>query len=88
MINNGYIKLHRQMMEWEWYTDIPVKVLFLHILLKANHAEGRWKGEEIQRGQTVTSIRHLATREDCSKQTRKNWRINTQNNKQKHFDKR
>lgn len=65
---NGYIKLHRRMMEWEWYTDIPVKVLFLHILLKANHAEGRWKGEEIQRGQTVTSIRHLAKETGLSEQ--------------------
>lgn len=48
------------MIEWEWYTDIPVKVLFLHLLLKANHEDANWRGNEIRRGQTITSIQNLA----------------------------
>ena len=30
-----YVKISRKILDWEWYTDINTKVLFLHILLKA-----------------------------------------------------
>ena len=56
----GYIKLHRQIKKWEWYTDIPVKVLFLHLLLKANHTQDNWRGQEIKQGELITSLQHLA----------------------------
>lgn len=56
----GFIKAHRQLLNWEWYTDIPVKVLFLHFLLKANHRPDKWRGIEISIGQFVTSLEHLA----------------------------
>lgn len=59
-MKEGFIKLFRQLLNWEWYTDIPVKVLFLHFLLKANHRLGKWRGVEIYSGQFVTSIDHLA----------------------------
>lgn len=57
---NGFIKLHRQMAEWEWYTDLPVKVLFLHLLLMANYEDGKWRGITVKRGQRVTSIQKLS----------------------------
>lgn len=56
----GFVKLHRQLLNWEWYTDLPVKVLFLHLLLKANHKPEKWRGIEILSGQFVTSYDHLA----------------------------
>ena len=56
----GWIKLHRQLIEWEWYQDTNVKVLFIHLLLLANHSEQRWKGHIIKRGQLITSTYHLA----------------------------
>ena len=56
----GWIKLHRQLVEWEWYHDTNVKVLFIHLLLLANHSEQRWKGYIIKRGQLITSTYHLA----------------------------
>jgi biotin operon repressor len=58
--SNGWIKLHRQMLDWEWYTDLPVKTLYLHLLLRANHAPGAWRGIAIDRGELVTPIDHLA----------------------------
>lgn len=56
----GFIKLHRQLLEWEWYTDNNVKSVFLHILLTANFKEKSWRGHTIKRGQTVTGRVELA----------------------------
>lgn len=60
MTEKGWIKLHRQLIDWEWYSDINVKVLFLHCLLSANHEDKRWHGIEIKKGQFITSLEHLA----------------------------
>lgn len=63
MINqHGWIKLHRQILEWEWYSDNNCFRLFLHLLLKANHKEKRFKGIELKVGSIVTS-RDLLARE-------------------------
>ena len=51
----GWIKLHRKLLDWEWYSDTNAKVLFLHCLLKANIKDTTWKGMEIKRGQFFTS---------------------------------
>ncbi|WP_438591231.1 hypothetical protein, partial [Faecalibaculum rodentium] len=47
--------------EWEWYTDVPTKTLFIHLLLTANHKPGKWQGIDVPVGATITSIRKLAT---------------------------
>lgn len=54
MDNSGWIKLHRGLLKWEWYDDIPTKVLFLHLLLSANHEDGCWHGNIVKRGQFIT----------------------------------
>lgn len=55
----GWVKIYRSLLTWEWYSDINVRVLFIHLLLKANHAPNRWQGIEIQAGQLVTSLSRL-----------------------------
>lgn len=57
---SGYVKIHRKIVSWEWYTDINVKVLFLHCLLMANHKDNNWRGITIERGSFVTSYGKLA----------------------------
>ncbi len=59
-MKNGFIKIHRQFLEWEWYEDNNTKVFFLHCLLKANWKRKSWRGENIERGSFITSISQLS----------------------------
>ena len=59
---SGWIKVHRQILEWEWYSDNNCFRLFIHLLLKANHKERRFKGIELEIGSIVTS-RDLLSKE-------------------------
>ena len=47
-------------MEWEWYTDVNTKTLFIHCLLRANWKPGRWKGINYNAGEFITSLPSLA----------------------------
>ena len=55
----GFIKLHRKIIEWEWYSDVNVCRVFLHLLLTANFENKKWQGIYISRGQLITSLDKL-----------------------------
>lgn len=59
-MNNGWIKIHRQLLEWEWYDDTNVVRLFLHCLLKANHKDKKYRGTTVRRGSFLTGRELLA----------------------------
>jgi hypothetical protein len=59
-MQQGWIKIHRQLLEWEWYDDLNVKVLFFHLLLKANHKPKKYKGKLIEIGQLITGLEVLS----------------------------
>lgn len=59
-ISKGYLRLFRQMLEWEWYDNPNVKVIFLHCLLCANTKAKKWRDITLKRGQFVTSYEKLA----------------------------
>lgn len=60
MSEKGWIKLHRKLLEWEWYDDLPARVLFLHLLLKTERKCGRYHGHEIPAGSCVTGLHKLS----------------------------
>jgi len=59
--NSGFIKIHRKFINWEWYDDINTKVLFIHLILKANYTDKNWHGIEVKRGSLITSTQNLST---------------------------
>lgn len=63
----GWIKLHRSILEWEWYDDHNTTRLFFHLLLKANHSDAKYKGVIIKRGTLVTGQDVLASQVGISR---------------------
>lgn len=57
---DGYIKISRSILDWEWWPDINTSRVFIYILLKANWKEGKFKGKVIPRGSLVASIASIA----------------------------
>ena len=56
----GWIKLHRKIADWEWYKDINVSKLFIHLLLCAAFKPTRWAGTELQPGQYICTRKKLS----------------------------
>mgnify|MGYP000904529911 CR=1 FL=1 len=56
-IENGWIKLNKKILKWGWYSDVNVKITFLHLLLVANYEEGEYLGQKIKRGQAVIGLK-------------------------------
>lgn len=57
---SGWIKIHRQLLDWEWYSDTNCRLLFLHCLLKANFEDTKWRGVNIKKGSFISSLGNLA----------------------------
>lgn len=60
----GWIKIHRKMLDWEWYDDLNVWKVFMHCLLRANFKDKKWRGITVKRGSFITSSIKLA-KETC-----------------------
>jgi hypothetical protein len=60
VLENGFIKVHRQFTKWEWYDDVNTFRVFFHLLLTVNYEDIKWHGEVIKRGQRVVSYEKLA----------------------------
>lgn len=67
-MESGFIKLHRKILDWQWYCDTNVFVLFIHLLFKANYKDKKWLNLIIKRGQLVTSSLNLAEELNLSRQ--------------------
>ena len=65
----GWVKVYRDFVNWEWYSDVNVSRVFFHLLLTANHRDTKWQGQVIKAGQRVTSLQHMADETGLSVQS-------------------
>ena len=65
----GWVKLHRKLIQWEWYQESNMVHLFIHLLLSANHKDGNWKGIDLVRGQLVSGRNKLSEQTGISSQS-------------------
>lgn len=57
---SGYVKIHRKLLQWGWYSDCVVKDVFLHLLIVAAFKDGEFLGHHIKAGQAVISSQKIA----------------------------
>ena len=65
---SGWIKLHRKILDWEWYNDSNTFRLFMHLILKANHKEKKYRGVSIKIGCLMTGRELLSKETGLSEQ--------------------
>lgn len=51
----SWIKIFRELLQWEWFQKAEMVQLFIYLLLKASCADKQWQGITVKRGQLVTS---------------------------------
>ena len=56
----GFIKLHRKILDWEWWDDHNVTRTFLYLLIDANYTDKNWRGGLVKRGQIATSYQNIS----------------------------
>jgi len=69
MSNSGWIKLHRVLIDWEWYKTPHMVQFFIHCLLRANHEEKKWQGHLVSEGQFISGRKQLSLETGLSEQT-------------------
>lgn len=67
-MDQGWISIHRKLLEWEWFSDSNTVHLFMYCLLKANHKPKLWHGVEIVRGQFISSYASISEKTGLSVQ--------------------
>lgn len=60
MMESGFVKLYRSLLNWEWYDDINTKTVFLHLLLTVSIEDSKWHGITVKRGSRVSSFSTLS----------------------------
>lgn len=68
-MDNTFIKLYRGLLDWEWFNDSKMVHLYIFILIKANFADSKWRGQDIKRGQLITGLDSLSKQTGISKQS-------------------
>lgn len=56
----GWIKLHRSLLEWEWYDDINATRLLIHLLISVNYVDKKWRGVNVKAGSMILSWASLS----------------------------
>lgn len=56
----GFISLHRSILDWEWFEDRNTRDLFIYLLLTAEFKTRRVQGKTIKRGQRLATVRGLS----------------------------
>lgn len=52
----GWIKIHRRLLDWEWMNCPNMVALWVYLLMKAANEDKDWQGETIEKGQLITSV--------------------------------
>ena len=68
-MNEGFVKIYRSLLDWEWLGDANTSRVFIYLLLRANWKPNRWRGIEIKRGETLETSEGIARVLNMSRQS-------------------
>lgn len=57
------LKTFRSLLNWQWYDDINVRILFFHLLLTAYTEDKKWRGILVKKGSVIVGRSQLS--KDC-----------------------
>jgi len=57
---NGYVRLYRDLLSWQWYCNENVFRLYVHLLLKASFKDFAYEGKQYKAGELITGRKKLA----------------------------
>jgi len=53
----GWVKLHRQLIDWQWFKEPQTLQVFVYLMMACNHQDGfAGAGIEVKKGQRLTSV--------------------------------
>jgi hypothetical protein len=64
----GWVKLHRALIDWEWYKTPNMVQFWIHCLLRANHTDGQYQGISLKAGQFISGRIGLSRETGLSEQ--------------------
>jgi hypothetical protein len=68
-LDNGFIIVPRDFINWEWFENSNMVHLFLYLRLRTNYADSNYKGVEVKRGQVLTGLNSLVSKTGISRQS-------------------
>lgn len=64
--NQGWIKLHRALLDWQWFSDANTSHVLMYCLLKANHKDNKYRDTIVKRGTFLTGRELISRETGCS----------------------
>ena len=62
----GWIKLHRALLDWQWFSDANTSHVLMYCLLKANHKDNKYRDTIVKRGTFLTGRELISRETGCS----------------------
>ena len=57
----GWIKLHRSLLDWQWFGSKNHLIVFINLLLRCNYRETKYKKQTIMPGQILTGRKQISS---------------------------
>ena len=87
IVDNSWIKLPRNFVNWSWYHDANMVQLYLYLLLNANVYDVKYNDITIKRGECLVSLNHLSKETGISLQKLRTGLIRLQRTKEIEYKK-
>ena len=68
-MSEGWIKLHRNLTNWEWYKTPNMVHFWVHCLIRANHDDGKYQGICVPKGSFISGRLSLSAETGLSERS-------------------